>query len=358
MNKILDLIFEDVKNENETKKTAVTLRISALIFIGYFLCLMAVFCSMGDWMNVGGCLVCGVCYVLSFYTTYWNHTRESAWISQILMIVWIILFIVMFGWDCGVQHYLFAFLALNFTVSTAGERRKVLNAVGACALRLALYAYARNFEPYSPLDPGISVLIQILNTIFIFAQITAIMIIFTKDAQKMEQKLVRYNTKLQKIASVDALTGLWNRRSMWEYIRAVEYDYEIGNAGFVSIAIADIDFFKRINDTYGHVYGDDVLREAGRLMLEEMMGKGIAARFGGEEFMLVFEQDDREQVLHSFRNIQEGLRRYSQNTRQMDITISGGMERYEADKQLDLLLTSVDRKLYTAKNNGKNRIVE
>ena len=45
------------------------------------------------------------------------------------------------------------------------ERRKVLNAVGACALRLALYAYARNFEPYSPLDPGISVLIQILNTI-------------------------------------------------------------------------------------------------------------------------------------------------------------------------------------------------
>ena len=358
MNKILDLIFEDVKNENETKKTAVTLRISALIFIGYFLCLMAVFCSMGDWMNVGGCLVCGVCYVLSFYTTYWNHTRESAWISQILMIVWIILFIVMFGWDCGVQHYLFAFLALNFTVSTAGERRKVLNAVGACALRLALYVYARNFEPYSPLDPGISVLIQILNTIFIFAQITAIMIIFTKDAQKMEQKLVRYNTKLQKIASVDALTGLWNRRSMWEYIRAVEYDYEIGNAGFVSIAIADIDFFKRINDTYGHGYGDDVLREAGRLMLEEMMGKGIAARFGGEEFMLVFEQDDREQVLHSFRNIQEGLRRYSQNTRQTDITISGGMERYEADKQLDLLFTSVDRKLYIAKNNGKNRIVE
>ena len=99
-------------------------------------------------------------------------------------------------------------------------------------------------------------------------------------------------------------------------------------------------------------------REATTKMLEEMMGKGIAARFGGEEFMLVFEQDDREQVLHSFRNIQEGLKRYSQNTRQTDITISGGMERYEADKQLDLLFTSVDRKLYTAKNSGKNRIVE
>ena len=73
-----------------------TLRISALIFIGYFLCLMAVFCGMGDWMNVGGCLVCGVCYVLSFYTTYLDHTRESAWISQILMIVWILSLIHIF----------------------------------------------------------------------------------------------------------------------------------------------------------------------------------------------------------------------------------------------------------------------
>ena len=91
---------------------------------------------------------------------------------------------------------------------------------------------------------------------------------------------------------------------------------------------------------------------------EEMLGKGIASRFGGEEFMLVFEEDNREQVLQAFQNIQEGLRKYSQATKQTDITISGGMERYEADKQMDLLFTSADRKLYTAKNNGKNRIVE
>ena len=72
MNKILDLIFEDVKNENETKKTAVTLRISALIFIGYFLCLMAVFCSMGDWMNVGA--EYAMCYL---FTQRTGITQES-----------------------------------------------------------------------------------------------------------------------------------------------------------------------------------------------------------------------------------------------------------------------------------------
>ena len=77
MNKILDLIFEDVKNENETKKTAVTLRISALIFIGYFLCLMAVFCSMGDWMNVGGCLVWSMLCVIFLHNVLESHKRVS-----------------------------------------------------------------------------------------------------------------------------------------------------------------------------------------------------------------------------------------------------------------------------------------
>ena len=354
MSKILDLIFKDVKNENETKKTAVTLRISALIFIGYFLCLMAVFCGIGDWMNAGACLVCGVCY-----TTYWNRTRESAWISQILMIVWIILFIVMFGWDCGVQHYLFAFLALNFTVSTAGERRKVLTAVGACALRLALYAYARNFKPYNPLDPGISVLIQILNTIFIFAQITAVMIIFTKDAQKMEQKLVRYNAKLQKIASVDALTGLWNRRSMWEYIRAVEYDYEIGNAGFVSIAIADIDFFKRINDTYGHDAGDEVLKAVAGLFMDKMKPYGRVCRWGGEEFLFVFYGRNGDAAYDALQEIYDEIHRLtvSYENEEIRITVTFGLEEYDKNDGMEMAIRRADEKLYQGKETGRDKIV-
>ena len=297
--------------------------------------------------------------MLSFYTTYWNHTRESAWISQILMIVWIILFIVMFGWDCGVQHYLFAFLALNFTVSTARERRKVLTAVGACALRLALYAYARNFKPYSPLDPGISVLIQILNTIFIFAQITAVMIIFTKDAQKMEQKLVRYNAKLQKIASVDALTGLWNRRSMWEYIRAVEYDYEIGNAGFVSIAIADIDFFKRINDTYGHDADDEVLKAVAGLFMDKMKPYGRVCRWGGEEFLFVFYGRNGDAAYDALQEIYDEIHRLtvSYENEEIRITVTFGLEEYDKNDGMEMAIRRADEKLYQGKETGRDKIV-
>lgn len=191
---------------------------------------------------------------------------------------------------------------------------------------------------------------------FVIVGVSVFAMIFEllRSYEEQRKQLLSLSEDLNFAANHDPLTRLYNRRYLVnqvnEWICKPEKSFWI--------VLMDVDDFKAVNDTYGHGYGDDVLREAGRLMLEEMMGKGIAARFGGEEFMLVFEQDDREQVLHSFRNIQEGLRRYSQNTRQMDITISCGMERYEADKQLDLLFTSVDRKLYTAKNNGKNRIVE
>ncbi|HAD55708.1 MAG TPA: hypothetical protein DCG10_11110, partial [Lachnospiraceae bacterium] len=191
---------------------------------------------------------------------------------------------------------------------------------------------------------------------FVIVGVSVFAMIFEllRSYEEQRKQLLSLSEDLNFAANHDPLTKLYNRRYLVNQVN--EWICKPGKNFW--IVLMDVDDFKAVNDTYGHGYGDDVLREAGRLMLEEMMGKGIAARFGGEEFMLVFERDDREQVLHSFRNIQEGLKRYSQNTRQTDITISGGMERYEADKQLDLLFTSVDRKLYTAKNNGKNRIVE
>lgn len=191
---------------------------------------------------------------------------------------------------------------------------------------------------------------------FLIVALSVFSVIFVllRRYEEQRKQLLTLSENLEFAANHDPLTRLYNRRYL---VKQVDEWMRMPGKNFW-IMLMDVDDFKVVNDTYGHGYGDDVLREAGRLMLEEMQGKGIASRFGGEEFMLVFEEDDREQVLQVFRNIQEGLKKYSQTTRQTDITISGGMERYEADKQMDLLFTSADRKLYTAKNAGKNRLVE
>ncbi len=83
--KIKDFILKDVQSENETKKTAVTLRISALMLCLYFLSLFAVFCAIKDIRSAVICLVCIGCYLVSFYTTYLNHTKFASIFSQTLM---------------------------------------------------------------------------------------------------------------------------------------------------------------------------------------------------------------------------------------------------------------------------------
>lgn len=190
--------------------------------------------------------------------------------------------------------------------------------------------------------------------LIVAVSVFAIIFVLLRRYEEQRKQLLDLSGNLEFAANHDPLTKLYNRRYL---VKQIEEWMHMTGKNFW-IVLMDVDDFKAVNDTYGHGYGDDVLREVGRLMTEEMQTRGIASRFGGEEFMLVFEQDDREQVHSSVRKIQEGLRAYSQATRQIDITVSGGMERYEADKQLDLLFTSADRKLYTAKNAGKNRIVE
>ena len=161
---------------------------------------------------------------------------------------------------------------------------------------------------------------------FIIVALSVFTMIFVllKRYEEQRKQLLTLSENLEFAANHDPLTRLYNRRYL---VKQVDGWMRIPGRNFW-IILMDVDDFKVVNDTYGHGYGDDVLREAGRLMLQ------------------------------AFQNIQEGLRKYSQATKQTDITISGGMERYEADKQMDLLFTSADRKLYVAKNNGKNRIVE
>lgn len=79
------------------------------------------------------------------------------------------------------------------------------------------------------------VLFQIINTLAIFGELTAIMIVFTKDSQEMEYKLVKYNEKLEHMASIDPLTGLYNRWSMRSYLEKIVGKYASGEIGYVSV---------------------------------------------------------------------------------------------------------------------------
>lgn len=301
-------------------------------------------------------ILCGVCLLMILIIGC------AGWITQKVQLPAVLIILILVWFEFPYLYYCYGdasivYLILGVVGLAIFFPRNVVIVSFAVTLLEYLVIMMSSFERPSVwrnMDAAGKIGTTLGSFVIVGVSVFAMIFELLRSYEEQRKQLLSLSEDLNFAANHDPLTRLYNRRYLVnqvnEWICKPEKSFWI--------VLMDVDEFKAVNDTYGHGYGDDVLREAGRLMLEEMMGKGIAARFGGEEFMLVFEQDDRDQVLNSFRNIQEGLRRYSQNTRQTDITISGGMERYEADKQLDLLFTSVDRKLYIAKNNGKNRIVE
>ena len=187
--KIGAFIFQDVQNPNETKTTAVTLRLYALILSVYFLVLFCVCCFLRDVPSSLLTLICSILYVFAFRITYLNHTHFASIFSQLLTLLWITVFIQRFGWDCGVQHFLFVLLVLNFAVSFHRIRTKIFVGICTCAYRLLLYSYTRYHLPVIQLPTDASICIQTIDTLFIFAELITVMIIFTRIPS-------RWNTSL------------------------------------------------------------------------------------------------------------------------------------------------------------------
>lgn len=155
----------------------------------------------------------------------------------------------------------------------------------------------------------------------------------------------------------DALTELYNRRSGDRKLRQLLQKHQTQQTPF-SLAIGDIDFFKKVNDTYGHECGDIVLKNVSAKLREHMRNNGFAARWGGEEFLLVFDHDDISVAHKKLENLLNDIRTmeslYDGNI--VKITMTFGLT---ADNTTDLaaLLRSADEKLYYGKTNGRNRIV-
>ena len=236
---------------------------------------------------------------------------------------------------------------------------KIGAAALACAYRIFLYAYTNRYDPVTNISADTGVLFQIINTLAIFGELTAIMIVFTKDSQEMEYKLVKYNEKLEHMAFIDPLTGLYNRWSMRSYLEKIVGKYASGEIGYVSVAIGDIDFFKKTNDTYGHDAGDMVLKELAKVFLEVMGKEGKVCRWGGEEFLFVFPGMDMEEVQLLMSDLLDDIRHTPvlYERKLIHVTMTFGVEEFGRNHTMESVIQEADRKLYLGKESGRNRVI-
>ncbi|PHQ71312.1 MAG: PleD family two-component system response regulator [Sneathiella sp.] len=183
----------------------------------------------------------------------------------------------------------------------------------------------------------------------------------TQILRKQYQDRLRHNYhRSMELAVTDGLTGLYNRRYMTNHLdtllQRAKMDYKP-----VSVLIMDIDFFKNVNDTYGHDVGDDVIKDfAGRIGMS-VRGVDLACRYGGEEFVVVMPDTD----LSVASTVSERLRRQvadkpftdKKETCEMVITCSIGVTVSKEQEDSNSLLKRADDALYAAKRDGRNRVV-
>ena len=159
---------------------------------------------------------------------------------------------------------------------------------------------------------------------------------------------------LKKLIERDALTGLYNRRAGERKLDVLEKE-NIKS----SISIGDIDFFKKFNDSFGHECGDVVLKEVAACLNEGMRGKGFVARWGGEEFLLVFENMEEMAAGLYLTDILQSVRdrviEYDGQTHSVTMTF-GVVERIEGESIADQIRRA-DDKLYEGKQGGRNRVI-
>ncbi len=182
---------------------------------------------------------------------------------------------------------------------------------------------------------------------------------------RLRKKMVRANGELQRaletierIAIHDELTNIYNRRHMFTILNREKSLADRSKRSF-TVCLMDLDDFKQVNDTYGHLTGDAVLKHFARAIQEDIREEDYLARYGGEEFLVVFTNlyclENSAECAQRLRQTVERLR-FPDMPPEIRITVSVGLTTYKPSESLDSLLSRADMALYAAKKNGKNRI--
>lgn len=164
--------------------------------------------------------------------------------------------------------------------------------------------------------------------------------------------------QLQKMATLDGLTEIYNRRYFFE-LAEIELRRTRRYQKNLSLVMLDIDNFKRVNDEFGHSYGDKVLQKISQCMREEMRDLDLVGRYGGEEFIILLPETSLEDALEAAERLRKAIEGNSEINPQGQsiVTVSLGVAGLEGDtRTFDDLIQQADKALYRAKQAGKNQV--
>ena len=301
------------------------------------------------------------CYflILNCYLYYLLERNETVeFVNLTLMELWLFLIctVIFIGWDYGFQQYIFCILCAFFLpfYLPDKQKRKRYHRVGMGLVLLLTYFVLFYLCKFSDLNIGVEGSLLKKNLVFgLNSGITAVAIItFSVFSTALG---VDDRTKLTRKADFDQLTGLYNRYAINQiienYVEAKRKIY---------IAVADIDLFKKINDSYGHNIGDKALKKVSEVFVKNSKDMYHVGRWGGEEFLFIC--SDRYSYIEFLNRLEEIRYYFEKNTftllgNKVDFTISFGVAKYSGRGKIEKTIKDADEKLYKAKETGRNKIL-
>ena len=172
----------------------------------------------------------------------------------------------------------------------------------------------------------------------------------------VRSRIERYR-ELRALMLRDSLTGLYNHTSIRERL-VQESARAVRNNQPLALAMMDIDYFKKVNDTYGHATGDRVLKALAHMLTRRMRQSDIIGRYGGEEFLIILPNTDKQtarQILDELREAFALVRHTADNT-EFNVTFSCGVASFPKHQTPAALSEAADRAMYAAKAQGRNRV--
>ena len=193
--------------------------------------------------------------------------------------------------------------------------------------------------------------------LYSFMTVSFLSAFYEYSRQKSYDTALYLSEQFERQAKHDHLTQLLNRRGAQQCLER-EYARIVRNKSKFSIAIADIDRFKSINDTLGHEQGDEVLVQISKVFTTRLRTQDILARWGGEEFMFIFNDTDEAGAVEALEQIRETLNQapLNINGREFHVTSSFGVSEVTPDIDISCAIRCADKALYHAKDNGRDQV--
>ena len=253
------------------------------------------------------------------------------------------------GLQSGFQYYIYTLVLIPFFVWTYTLPIRIARATGVIVVALIVEVWGQSHAPAIALDGGLIHFLHYMNLTLVLTAIALISYFYTVSGNT-------YQNILFEKSNNDPLTKLYNRRyvdGVFEYKMLADKENEAAYA----LLLIDVDFFKKVNDVYGHRYGDNVLVSLAGILKQHVRKTSIVSRWGGEEFLIVLDNSNQDDLLSTAERLRTAVERAVMNEEppiQITITLGGAVSR--DNETFQSTLSRADQALYRGKQAGRNQV--